>query len=188
MKRYAILAILCLLFAGCKKVMDGPCDYTLCAQPYTPDESVISWSEYNLPQDFNLYFVGYPETIGQHSGDTIKIMGWINAASGLSYITKPVSWSYGKFPIDVYSSDTIDAGWINNPHITDEEEERKKADYVVVMLLGEELERVKNEYEKYENRKVYILGLVNFDEQGCAMPGCLHRFPYVDVINFDTIP
>lgn len=147
---------------------DGCGDFTTCLHPYVPDDITISWTDYNWPDEFNQYFYGYPETIKQHKSETIKIKGWLC------------------IPIAPNQEDTASAYAYSILDSPDQVPNIVSKTGVPVRFNGESFRMLKDNYEEWRDRLVYITGCIDY--YASSTPGCLHLCPVINAVEINIIP
>ncbi len=93
-KTTIFLIPLLLAFAGCEekenKCVDkgyGMPEECYDCEWYAPEGVNVSWTDYNTVSSVIAYFSGHRETLREHSGDTIKIEGWVCRMDSINYTT-----------------------------------------------------------------------------------------------------
>lgn len=80
-----LLASVSLMAMGCKKNQCEVSDLNGALLPdecydcdwHAPEGVEISWNEYNTVSEVCTYFNGHRETLREHEGDTVNIVGWV---------------------------------------------------------------------------------------------------------------
>lgn len=176
---FLLLSAASLFVAGCKedkcKIMDDvdgtvlPDECYDC-QWYAPDSASLSATDYNTVTQARDFFTCHRETLKEHDGDTLKLVGWLYWGNAPEFIPE---YMHGQ----EYASDMI--------YLTDREDHLGEHQIFSVKLSAELKERFREQYDELLGKKWYVSGILrglDFHTGGCCTLN-----PELFVFKFDTI-
>ncbi len=171
-----------ILFLECKPVTkDDPFVCNIEVDPWAPESSTFSWTEYNTLSEVHDYFVGHDSTIITHVGDTLKFWGWVYFHGP----GEPVYWPGTDPDHDLWTADTKFIHLVENEDHHDHHENNKHAivDWSDAFLQENPWFAV--EFDSLMQKKWYVTAVL--EEQAEVLSPCYSYNSKYVMVALDTL-
>ena len=171
-----------ILFLECKPVTtDDPFACNREVDPWAPESSTFSWTDYNSIMEVKDYFVGHDSTIITHVGDTLKFCGWLYFHGP----GEPVYWPGSAPDHDLW---TVDTKFIHLVESEDNHDHCENNKHIIVDWSDAFLQEnpwFTVEFDSLLQKKWYVTAVL--EEQAEVLSPCYSYVPKYVMVALDTL-